>query len=267
MSSGGQRNWPRRVRALGDRRTRQSEGVVFVEGIRHVIDAVEAGLQIEAILVDPSRLRSERAWEMLDAAVQRGVEVVQLNPEDFERLSSRDNPIGLAATVHWRPEDLRFIDADLTGVYLATDDVRDPGNLGTIMRTADALGATGLIVHSGTDPGHPTALRSSLGSAFRIPIHTVATLNELFYWAQSNSVAVYGTSARSDADLPDAPISIPAILLLGNEGEGLADATLDLCDGLLRIPMSGTASSLNVAVAAGILLYEVKRRLNPAHGG
>ncbi len=266
MSSGGQRNWPRRVRALQDRRTRQSEGVVFVEGIRHVIDAVDAGLHVEAILVDPSRLRSARAWEMLDAAGQQGVEIVQLSPDDFARLSNRDNPVGLAATVHWRLEDLRFIDADPAGVYLATDNVRDPGNLGTIIRAADALGATALIVHKGTDPGHPTALRASLGSAFRLPIHTVETLNELFYWAQSNGVAVYGTSARAEAELPDAPLNVPAVLLLGNEGDGLAEETRDLCDGLLRIPMGGAASSLNVAVAAGILLYELQRRLSPSAG-
>jgi len=158
LNAGGQRNWPRRVRALNDRRTRLEEGVIFVEGIRHVIDAVDAGFEIEALLVDPTRLRSERAWMMLDAAGQRGVEIVQLNPEEFTRLSSRDNPVGLAATVRWQPQDLRLTEPDLRYAYLATDDVRDPGNLGTIMRTVDALGAAGLIVHSGTDPGHPSAI-------------------------------------------------------------------------------------------------------------
>ena len=267
VTSGGRRNWPRRVRALQDRRTRLAEGIVFVEGIRQVIDAVESAAEIEAILVDPSRLRSARAWEMLDLAGQAGIEIVQLNPADFERLSSRDNPVGLAATVRWQPEDLRFVEPSTKGVYLATDDVRDPGNLGTIMRTADALGAAGLITHRGTDTGHPTAMRSSLGSAFRLPVHTTATLNELFYWAHSNGVSIYGTSANVDVDLPNAAISIPAVLLLGNEALGLSDEVLDRCDGLLRIPMAGSASSLNVAVAAGILLYEIGRRLNRSSDG
>lgn len=267
MTAGGKRNWPRRVRTLQDRKTRQDEGVVFVEGIRQALDAIESRFEIEAILVDPSRLKSARAWEAIAAAGQRGVEVAQLSPAEFERLSSRDNPAGLAATVRWRPENLRFIDANASGVYLAADDVRDPGNLGTIIRTADALGATGVIVHGGTDPGHPTALRASLGSAFRTPVHTTPTLNELFYWSQSNGVAVYGTSARSDADLAKTVIPLPVVLLLGNEGTGLSGETLDRCDGLLRVPMTGSASSLNVAVAAGILLYEVQRRLgSPEHG-
>ena len=267
MSPSGQRNWPRRVRALHDRKTRQAEGVVFVEGIRQVLDAYEAGHQFEALLVDPSRLKSERAWQVIDEAGRGGVKVAQLSRVEFERLSSRDNPVGLAATVRWRPEDLRYADAQPEGIYLATDDVRDPGNLGTIIRTADGLGAAGVIVHSGTDPGHPTALRSSLGSAFRVPVHTVPTLNELFYWAQSNGVAVLGSSVHAPDDLHEAAIPVPAILLLGNEAVGLAEETLDRCDGQLRIPMSGSASSLNVAVAAGILLYEVRRRLNPVGGG
>ncbi|CAN5833634.1 RNA methyltransferase [soil metagenome] len=261
MTGSRRRNWPRRVRALGDRKTRQDEGVVFVEGIRQVIDAIDGRFDFEAILVDPSHLTSERAWQAIDEAVQQGVEVAQLSPVEFERISSRDNPVGLAATIRWRPEDLRFIDPWASGVYLATDDVRDPGNLGTIIRTADALGAAGVIVHGGTDPGHPAALRSSLGSAFRTPVHTTPTLNELFYWSQSNGIAVYGTSAHGDLELAEAVIPVPVILLLGNEALGLSDATLDRCDGLLCIPMAGSASSLNVAVAAGILLYELQRRL------
>lgn len=261
MSSAGSRNWPRRVRALNDRKTRLQEGVVFVEGIRQVLDAYEGGHTIEAILVDPTRLRSELAWQFIDRAAGEGIEVAQLSPAEFERISSRENPVGMAATVHWKPLDLRYAELAAEGVYLATDDVRDPGNLGTIIRTADAFNVDAVIVHRGTDPGHPAALRSSLGSAFRVPVYTVPTLPELFYWAQRQGAAVLGTSARGDAPLPEAQIPIPVVFLLGNEATGLDDETLELCDATLAIPMGGTASSLNVAVAAGILLYELRRRL------
>lgn len=255
------------MRALQDRRVRQSEGVVFVEGIRQVIAAREGGHAFEAVLVDPSRLRSEIAWEMVDQLRAEGVEVATLRPVEFERISSRDNPVGLAATVRWWPEDLRFIDPVPDGLYLATDRVHDPGNLGTIIRTADSFGAAGVILHGGTDPGHPTALRASLGTAFRMPVHTVPTLPELFYWAGRNSVAVAGTSASASQDIGEASIPLPSIILLGSEGEGLDEETLDSCDLIVRIPMAGTATSLNVAVAAGILLYELRRRLPlPADG-
>lgn len=267
MSSAGSRNWPRRVRALNDRKTRAQEGVVFVEGIRQVLDAYEGGHAIEAILVDPTRLRSETAWQFIDRAAGEGIEIAQLSPAEFERISSRENPVGMAATVHWRPEDLRYAEVESDGIYLATDDVRDPGNLGTIIRTADAFGADAVIVHRGTDPGHPTALRSSLGSAFRMPIYTAPTLPELFYWAQRQGAAVIGTSARGEAPLHDAQIPVPVVFLLGNEATGLDDETLDLCDATVSIPMVGTATSLNVAVAAGILLYELRRRLGGSVSG
>ncbi len=261
MTGGGQRNWARRVRALNDRKTRADEGVVFVEGIRQVIDAFEGGHSLEAILVDPTRLRSELAWQFIDAAGQQGVEVAQLSPAEFERLSSRDNPVGLAATVRWAPEDLRNVGIDAGGVYIATDDVRDPGNLGTIIRAADAFGVAGVVVHRGTDPGHPAALRASLGSVFHVPILTTPTLNELFYWAQHHGAAVLGSTASAKVELQDAPIPVPVVLMVGNEATGLDRETLERCDGQVRISMGGSGTSLNVAVAAGILLYEVHRRM------
>jgi TrmH family RNA methyltransferase len=124
-----------------------------------------------------------------------------------------------------------------------------------------------VIVHQGTDPGHPAALRASLGSAFRVPIYTTPTLKELFYWAQRNGVGVLGSSASGRVELQDAPMPVPVIFLLGNEAAGLDEETLERCDARVRIPMHGTATSLNVAVAAGIMLYEVRRRLSGSERG
>lgn len=256
-----ERNWPRRVRALNDRKTRQQEGVIFLEGIRQVLAAGEHGLAFEAIFTDPSRLRSEIAWQFIDQRQALGDTVVTMRPADFERISSRDNPIGIAAIAKWSPITLPYLEAVNDGVYLATDDVRDPGNLGTLARSADALGAAGLIIHRGTEPSHPTALRASLGSMFAVPVATARSLNELFHWANSNGVAVIGTSAHAQHSLAQIALPTPAIILLGNEGEGLGPETLDRCDLQTTISMSGEATSLNVAVAGGILLYEFQRRL------
>lgn len=260
-SSPTERNWPRRVRALNDRRTRLEQRSVFVEGIRQVIAAHEGGHGFEAILVDPTRLRSDVAWEFIGEMQALGEPVVNLGREDFDRLSTRENPVGLAAVVRWAATDLRYVDAAPDGLYLAADNVRDPGNLGTMIRTVDAMGSAGLITHSGTDAGHPTAIRASLGSVFQVPVLYAPTHSELFYWASRSGIAVIGTSANADLDIVDAPISLPAIILVGNEGEGLAEETLDRCDLTVRIPMAGSASSLNVSVAAGIILYEIQRRL------
>lgn len=264
MSEGPQqeRNWARRARALRDRKTRLEDGVTYVEGIRQVIAAAEGGHGFEAILVDPTRLRSEVAWDFISRQQAVDVPVAQLKPADFERISSRDNPVGLAAIVKWQPADLRTAEPRPDGLYLAIDDVRDPGNLGTLIRTADSLGADGVIIHAGTDPGHPTAVRASLGTLFRLPIYSAPTLNELFYWTSSNGIAVVGTTAKGSQALWDAPVPVPVVVLVGNEGEGLSEETIERCDVRVAIPMSGTASSLNVSVAAGIILYELRRRLS-----
>lgn len=261
-----ERNWARRARALRDRKTRLEAGVTYVEGIRQVIAAAEGGHSFEAILVDPTRLRSEVAWEFIGRQQADDVPVAQLKPADFERISSRDNPVGLAAIVRWQPTDLRMVEPAPDATYLAVDDVRDPGNLGTLVRTADSLGASGVIIHAGTDPGHPSAVRASLGTIFRLPIYTAPTLNELFYWTSRNGIAVVGTSASGSLPLWDAQVAVPTVVLVGNEGEGLSEETLERCDVLVNIPMAGTASSLNVSVAAGIVLYELRRRMAISSG-
>lgn len=262
MSSLKERNWPRRFRGLRDRETRQTEGVVIVEGIRQVISAHESGHQFEVVLVDASRLRSEVAWDFVGELQAAGGPVVQLRPAEFERLSSRDNPVGLAAIVRWRPRRLVLGEPPLEGFYLATDNVRDPGNLGTLIRTAEALGSAGIIIHAGTDPGHPTAIRASLGSVFELPVIETRTLDELFQWANRHGMTTIATSARGPVDLNEAMFGMPALVLLGNEAEGLGDDTLERADVAVRIPLSGNATSLNVSVAAGIILYEFRRRLS-----
>jgi TrmH family RNA methyltransferase len=252
--------WLGRVRALRDHRTREQEGACYVEGIRQVVSAIEAGVAIEALLVDEARLRSDMAWTAITAARERGAHWVSLKQGEFERISSRDNPAGLAAIVRWSPRSLADLPVVRHGLYLLADDVRDPGNLGTLMRTVDAAGGAALIVHEGTDPGHPTALRAALGTTFQLPIAAAPTLDAFFAWAQDGGVTTLASSAKADGGLWDLTLDLPLAVLVGNEGTGLAPATLDRCDARARIPMYGTATSLNVSVAAGILLYEVRRR-------
>lgn len=261
MSSLEERNWPRRVRALRDRQTREDEGVVVVEGIRQVLAAHESGQQFEAVLVDPSRLRSEIAWEFISELQAAGGPVVHLTPAEFERLSARDNPVGIAAIVRWRPKRLVLGEPPTGSLYLATDNVRDPGNLGTLMRTAEALGVAGMIIHGGTDPGHPTAVRASLGSVFQLPIYAARSLDELFQWANRHGLETVATSAHGTVDLNEAMVGMPTLVLVGNEAEGLTEDTLDRADVAVRIPLTGSATSINVSVAAGIVLYEFRRRL------
>lgn len=253
------RKWLERVRSLRDRATREREGVCYVEGIRQVLSAIEGGHTLEAVLVDPARLKSEVAWEAVAAARTRGAEYVELTTREFERISSRDNPVGIAATVRWGVRPLEDFAPAPDGLVLVADDVRDPGNLGTLIRTLDAAGGQAVIVHAGTDPSHPNALRASLGTTFRVPVFRAVARDELFDWAARHRVTTIATSARAEHELWDMPVQFPAAVLVGNEGDGLGKETVGRCDLRVAIPMLGTATSLNVSVAAGVVLYEMRR--------
>ena len=254
------RHWITRVRELRDRPTREREGVCFVEGIRQVLSAHEGGLKFEAVLVDPGRLRSDVALETVADLRRVGVLVVELSTREFERISTRDNPAGIAAIVHWRPLTLNELEVNSNGLYVLTDQISDAGNLGTLLRTADSLGVSAVITHLGVDPSHSAALRASLGSAFKIPVASTPNLDDAFAWCATHSMRTVATSAKADRNVWDTDLTGPVVIVLGNEGRGLAHDVIERCDATALIPMSGTATSLNVGVAAGIILYEAVRQ-------
>jgi TrmH family RNA methyltransferase len=254
------RHWLRRVRALRDQTERESEGVCYVEGIRQVLAAHEGGHSLEVVLIEPRRLRSNVAWRATTAMRSAGTPVIELTKQEFERISARDNPAGIAAIVQWKPATLADLNPATGAFYLVTDRVGDAGNLGTLIRTADSLGAGAIIVHSGVDPSHPTALRASLGTAFRLPVARAGSLDELFKWTQKYQIQTVATSAKAKQPAWQVDMSRSTALLVGSEGDGLDQETVDRCDQTVLVPMAGTATSLNVGVAAGIILYEIQRQ-------
>jgi RNA methyltransferase, TrmH family len=262
VSDGAQstRRWLSRVREVRDREVRVRDRVCYVEGIRQVLSALETGHRLEALLVDPDRLRSEVAREAIERGASQIENRVTLSTSEFERISSRDNPVGIAAIVRWNPGSLDALAPARDGLYLIADDVRDPGNLGTLIRTTDAAGGGAVIVRGGVDPGHPSALRASLGTTFELPIVSVTSIDDVFAWAGRNGVQTIATSAGAARDLWSLTPTFPAAILVGNEGSGLPREMTARCDALVSIPMYGTATSLNVSVAAGIVLFEMARR-------
>lgn len=251
----------KRVRRLGERKHRRQEGAFFVEGIQPVWQAVEAGATIETFVVAPDLLTSEPARRMLAEQVTRGTRCASVTRPIFEALSEREHPSGLAAIVRIRPARLDDLTITATTFFVALHQVGNPGNLGTIVRTADAAGAAGAIVlGDATDPFHPTAVKASMGALFALPVVTVANPKDFFAWAAVRGVHVVTTSARAPHEHWSAHYPLPVALLLGSEGEGLPPDLLARGELAVRIPMTGTAHSLNLAVAAGILLYEVRRQ-------
>jgi TrmH family RNA methyltransferase len=255
----------KRIRLLADRKHRRREGAFVVQGIQPVWQAVEAGADIETLIVAPDLLRPAAAAAMVAEQEQQGTRVARLAADLFTRIADRDGPAGLAAIVRAQPVPLAGLTADAGSVFVALHEVGNPGNLGTIIRTASAAGAAGVIlIGPAADPYDPAAVKASMGALFDVPVARAAAGADFMAWASAQRVAVLAAALGGERTCWEAEFGPPLAILLGSEGEGLPAGLLDGIDPAagqrVRIPMTGTAESLNLAVAAGILLYEVRRR-------
>jgi RNA methyltransferase, TrmH family len=249
----------KRMRLLGDRKHRRRESAFVVEGIQPVWQAVEAGANVEVLVVAPALLGS-RAAELVAGQEATGTRVARVTGELFARLSARDGPSGLAAIVRARVPGLASLPVTSDAVFVALHEVGNPGNLGTIIRTADAAGAAGVVlVGPAADPFDPAAVKASMGALFAVPVARAADPTEFFAWAAGSGVSVITTSAKAERSFWEAGYPRPLALLLGAEGAGLPEDVLAAGDVQVRIPMTGTAESLNLAVAAGLLLYQARK--------
>lgn len=252
---------PKRIRALADRRTRRREQAFVVEGVAPVWQAVEAGAEIELLVVSPELLAGSPAEALVKQQQAAGVPVAPLTRDLFTRISERDGPSGLAAIVRAPTDSPDVLRVHERGFFVAAHEMANPGNLGTLIRTAEALGADGvLLVGSGADPLSPQAVKASMGSFFHLPVVALSDLDAFFAWAAAARVRTVTSSATASTTLADADLTRPLALLLGAERTGLPREALTRSDVDVGIAMSGRATSLNVAVAAGILMYEVARR-------
>jgi RNA methyltransferase, TrmH family len=228
----------KRVRSLADRKHRRREGAFVVQGVQPVWRAGEAGWAIETLIVVPEWL-PESAERMVAEQRARGGRVVEFGAELAARLTDRDRPPGLFAVVRTRTSTLAELPVDADAVFVALHDVGNPGNLGTVVRTADAAGASGVIL---------------IG-----PVAEVGDATTFLAWARRAGVEVLAASGYAEPTHWSVPYRAPLAVLLGSEGEGLPADVMSQADRRVRIPMVGTAESLNLAVAAGLMLYEARR--------
>lgn len=245
----------KQIRALRQRKIRQESQLFLVEGIRHVGEAVEAGAHVEAIYYAPDQLRSEYALQLIEAQQGAGVLCYPVSAEVFESLADKDNPQGILAVAHQPKRSLADLSANNFPWGVALISPQDPGNLGTILRTIDAVGASGLLLlDSNLDIYHPGVVRASMGALFWYPV-IEASFDEFAVWSRKYPYHVYGTSAHAQIDYRSIKYQAPYILLLGSEREGLSQAHMAICDEVISLPMRGRATSLNLGVAAGVMLY------------
>ena len=248
----------KQIRSLRQRKGRDETGLFLVEGIHHVGEAVEAGWEIEALVYAPDQLTSDFARRLVDGQSQRGVRCVALTPGLFGTITEKDNPQGVLAVVRQRHTGLIDIAPERFHFGAALVSPQDPGNVGTILRSLDASGADGLfLLDGGVDPYHPSSIRASMGTIFWKSL-VQASFDDFVIWARRHGCQLVGTSAHAEADYRTfKPGRQPVILVLGNEQKGLSQEQMAACDVTLSMPMRGRVSSLNLAVAAGILLYSL----------
>jgi len=249
----------KQARALRQKKARDESGLFLVEGILHVGEAAEAGWEFESLLVAPERLKSEFGRQLVEKLTDNGIRCQPVSESAFESFAEKENPQGIAALVRKKNRSLDEFPPQTFRFGAALVSPQDPGNVGTILRTLDAVGADGLfLLNGGADPYHPSAVRASMGSLFWKPF-AQASFDEFMRWARQGRYRLIGTSARGNVNYRTVKLDErPTILLLGSEQKGLSSEQIAACDELVSMPMRGRATSLNLAVAVGILLYALK---------
>jgi len=249
---------------LANRQKRQRAGRFLVQGVRPLTLAADQGWQVEELLVDDDRRLSRWAEEFIAAA---GAEVIALPSDMLAELGEKDQDAApeLLAVVAMRPDDLTRIPVTPDFLGVAFDRPTQPGNLGTLIRSADAFGAGGVVVTGhAADVYDPRTVRASTGSLFGLPTVRAQSHREVLEWLSGTGVTIVGTDEDGDTDIEDYDFCAPTLIVVGNETVGMSTAWRDACDRVLSIPMRGTASSLNAANAATVVLYEAARQRRAA---
>lgn len=251
----------KRVRSLRDKKHRKREGLFLAEGLRIMTEAREAGalplMLFHAAEASPHPLAMALMAEV-DAA---GGEVIATSADILSKISGKDNPQTVVGVYPDRAVALDALDRTEADIWLVAQALRDPGNLGTILRTGDAVGAGGLIlIDDCVDPFSVEAVRASMGALFTQRI-APCRWDEFMPWLRSGPGQLIGASLNTDLDYQEPAYAPPAFLLIGNEARGLPSDYEEACDLLVKIPMLGKADSLNAAVAAAVMAYEIRNQL------
>ena len=248
------------IRSLDMRKSRRETGLFVAEGISLLVTARENGWKPEMLVVGPGARDNVVARSLLDWAIEAGAECLDVSAAVLEKLAAKDNPQVVMGVFRQRWTEAP-VPAELTreAAWLALEGVRDPGNLGTIIRTVDAVGGNGVILVGQTcDPYSKEAVRASMGSIFAVPLvrHEAPAFETL---VQKWPGDVIGTHLEATRDFRKGSWRQPSLLVMGSEGAGLSSAMARSCSALVKIPMAGRLDSLNLAVATALVLYEIRR--------
>jgi len=245
------------TKKLKEKKYRTSSNMFLVEGFRFTKEALKSDFEVVNIFISASGETKYENSSMKDK-LQKNTKVYNVSDSLFKSICDTDNPQGILAVVKNKPVEIKYDH----GFYILTDKIQDPGNMGTIIRTAHAAGALGVIITKGTvDIYNEKTLRATMGSIFKIPVIYDKDLS-LVQKLRDGGFKLITSSLDTDKNFYDVDLKEKVIISVGNEGNGISEEVYDICDVKIKIPMPGGAESLNVAVAASIMMYEVVRQKN-----
>lgn len=245
---------------LQNRQKRDEQGLFLIEGYRELKRAFEGGVTIQKLFVCPERFLGGNEEILIENMIDAGAEEIECSPAVFDKLSYRDRPDGLLGIGVQMRAALGTLKTAGNPLFVVAEGIEKPGNLGSIMRSADGVGADGVIVCDRcTDIYNPNVVRASVGTLFTLPVVEAAG-PELFTWLKDHKIQIVATSPAAEIDYTEADLRGPVAIVVGTEQLGLSEMWLAGADIRVSIPMKGVADSLNVATATTLLLYEVLRQ-------
>jgi len=263
------RNHPtvKRIRALHSRIERERTGLFYVEGTRFVSQAVRHNAVINTLVVCRPQLVHPLAHKLIQKQAQAGVRILEVAPEVMHSMAQVEDPQGIGAVVRQKWLSLERVKLSGKLCWIACESLQSPGNLGTILRTSEAVGGAGVILlGEAADPYDSATVRASMGAMFsqRFARTSIA---EFAAWKAERRWLLVGTSPSAEVDYQRVAYNDPVVLLMGGERKGLPEELRQLCDLVVRIPMVGRTDSLNVAVATAVMLYELFNQRRAGQGG
>jgi len=244
---------------LRDARHRRRSGFFLIEGERELSRALATGWTVQEVFFAPEHFRQPAAMDVVEAALEAGAEATQVSAEAFAKVAYRENPDGLLALAPTTDRSLETLEITAEAFFLVVEKVEKPGNLGALMRTANAAGAHALILCDAVcDRFNPNAIRASQGAFFDLPV-VRADSAEALAWLKDKGISLVATTPSAERELWDHDLRGPVALAVGAESTGLSASWLE-AGATARLPMVGVTDSLNVSVAAGIALFEVVRQ-------
>lgn len=241
---------------LREKRDRDRNQLFLIEGFRELTRALKGGVEIETLFYCPELFLGSNESNILDACPRK----LETSSQVFHKISYRDRPDGLLAIAKIKRKTLKDIPLKKPPFLLVAEAIEKPGNLGTLLRSSDAVGIDGVIVvDKCTDIFNPNVVRSSVGTLFTIPV-VEATGDETIEFLRKNDIQIVSTTPSATSEYTDVDLTKPIAIVVGTEQLGLSDKWLDQADIKVRIPMLGVADSLNVATATTLMLYEALRQ-------